>query len=110
VRLSVPLSQLHDVLIASETKTLHPEAYLAANVSLPSFESFRITNQRAKLKVHQPYAEGTGGKTEALLSLAKKHRKVIIFTNPSLVRWTADVFCTRELRLGPTLTIFLRRL
>ncbi len=73
---------------------------MAANVSLSSFESFRITNQRAKLKVHQSYVEGTGGKTEALLSLAKKHRKVIIFTNPSLVRWTADVFLHKGITVG----------
>lgn len=73
---------------------------MAANVSLPSFESYRNTTQRAKLKVHQSYTEGTGGKSSALLSLAKKHRKVVIFTTPLLVRWTADVFLHEGITVG----------
>jgi hypothetical protein len=73
---------------------------LAAVVSLPTFESYRNTTQRAKLKVHQSYAEGTGGKSTALLSLAKKHRKVVIFTTPSLVRWYADVFLHEGITVG----------
>jgi hypothetical protein len=73
---------------------------LAANVSLPSFESYRNTTQRAKLRVHRSYTDGTGDKSRALLSLAKKHRKVVIFTTPLLVRWTADVFLHEGITVG----------
>jgi hypothetical protein len=73
---------------------------LAAAISIPSFESSRKTPQRAKLKVHESYADGTGGKTRAVLNLAKKHRKVIIFTSPSLVRWYADVFLHEGITVG----------
>jgi hypothetical protein len=73
---------------------------LGASVSLPSFESYQSTTQRAKLKVHQAYTDGTGCKSRALLSLAKKHGKVVIFTTPLLVRWTADVFLHEGITVG----------
>ena len=74
---------------------------MAAVMSAPSLQSHpKTTQQRAKLKVHDSYKDGAGAKSRALLSLAKKHRKVVIFTTPSLVRWYADVFLHEGITVG----------